>query len=90
MKRLLNILLVFISAIAFAQGQSINNNYVDPTSPAEIYSPEKLAKLLTKNDTTNRQKLNTLFKWVTDNIAYNTKAFKYTSSKIKRLFIGGR
>ncbi|HRI20602.1 MAG TPA: transglutaminase domain-containing protein [Panacibacter sp.] len=78
MKLLMNILLFFASAIAFPQGQYVKNSYIDVNTD-QIYSPEKLAKLLIANDTTDRQRITSVFRWITENIAYNTKAFKYSS-----------
>ncbi len=83
MKLLINILLIFVSTFAFSQNPANNPGFGYTGSLAEIYTPEKLAILLTSNDSTARQKVNSIFKWVTGNIAYNTKAFKYTSSRSK-------
>ncbi|MBG9376185.1 hypothetical protein I5907_08060 [Panacibacter sp. DH6] len=49
------------------------------TSPAfdvtKTYSPQLLAQYLTANDTTDLQRITSLFTWITQNIAYNTKRF---------------
>jgi len=44
----------------------------------EINSPELLSQLLTATDTTDRQKVNSIFNWITQNISYNVKRFENT------------
>ena len=71
MKLLLSALLVLITNLAFSQAQSVNLNNIE-----ELTSPATLAKILIASDTTDRQKVRSIFKWVTDNIAYNVKSFQ--------------
>jgi transglutaminase/protease-like cytokinesis protein 3 len=46
----------------------------------EINSPEVLAQLLTATDTTDRQKVISIFSWITQNISYNVKRFENTNA----------
>src|SRR5689334_15601496 len=73
-----NVLLIFLIVLAqniFAQaGKEISFNTID------IKSPEVLAQLLTASDTTDLQKVTSIFKWITENIDYNVKRFENNSS----------
>lgn len=45
--------------------------------------PGKLAREITRDDSTDRQRVTSIFRWVTSNIAYNTRSFRngrYTGS----------
>src|ERR1700740_3351478 len=46
----------------------------------EIVSPEVLAQFLTATDTTDRQKVISIFNWITQNISYNIKRFENTNT----------
>lgn len=72
MKLLICVLFVLPAAIVFAQGTSVNKSGF-----TDIASPAMLAQLLTANDSTDKQKVTSVFNWVTDNIAYNVKAFQH-------------
>jgi len=41
-----------------------------------INSPQALAELLTASDTTDKQKVTSIFTWITENIAYNVRRFE--------------
>lgn len=71
MKLLLGVFFVVVMNIAFSQVKSVSLSNID-----EFTSPATLSKLLTTNDTTNLQKVKSIFRWVTDNIAYNVKSFQ--------------
>jgi transglutaminase/protease-like cytokinesis protein 3 len=70
MKRLLLGTLLSIACTAFSQPKSVGLATIEEASPAV------LAQLVTTNDTTNMQKIKSIFRWVTDNIAYNVKSFQ--------------
>src|SRR6187200_1659670 len=76
MKTMIIILLVTITQCCEAQSSA--KQYL---STNEIYSPEILAQLLTTNDTTELQKVTSLFNWITQNIAYNVKRFENNNSR---------
>jgi transglutaminase/protease-like cytokinesis protein 3 len=71
MKLLQTVLLLLIANLAFSQARSVNLNNIE-----EFTSPATLAKFLIASDTTDRQKVRSIFKWITDNIAYNVKSFQ--------------
>src|SRR4051812_7407658 len=71
MKLLLSGLLVLMINAAFPQARPVSINTIDGVSSAAA-----LSKVLTANDTTNLQKVKSIFRWVTDNIAYNVKSFQ--------------
>jgi hypothetical protein len=48
----------------------------------DIVSPEELAQLLTANYSTQRQKVESIFRWITDNISYNVKSLTRTGSPV--------
>ena len=70
MKRLLLITFLLITCTAFSQPKSVSLANVEEASPAA------LAQLITSNDTTSMQKVKSIFRWVTDNIAYNVRSFQ--------------
>jgi transglutaminase/protease-like cytokinesis protein 3 len=70
MKRLLLIIFILITYTVFAQPKSVSLTNFEEASPAA------LAQLVTANDTTAIQKVKSIFRWVTDNIAYNVKSFQ--------------
>lgn len=70
MKRLLLIAFLFITCTAFSQPKSVSFANIEEASPAA------LAQLITASDTTDMQKVKSIFRWVTDNIAYNVKSFQ--------------
>jgi transglutaminase/protease-like cytokinesis protein 3 len=57
--------------MAFSQVKSVNLGNLN-----EFTSPAALSKLLTANDTTDLQKVKSIFRWVTNNIAYNVRSFQ--------------
>lgn len=84
MKWLQRVFTLLITTLAFSQGQSQHSNTsflnyrID-----ELSSPDTLARFLTMTDTSDLQKVKSIFRWVTANIAYNVRSFqrsKYTGS----------
>lgn len=74
MKNVLLIYLLFIACNSFSQ---VGNEILLNTD--DIKSPESLAQLLTASDTTDLQKVTSIFKWITENIDYNVKRFESNS-----------
>lgn len=73
-----NVMLIILSFIAnFCLAQSGKQSYFNTDN---IKSPEVLAQLLTASDTTEQQKVTSIFKWITENIDYNVKRFENNSS----------
>ena len=48
---------------------------------SETYSPQLLAEYLTANDSTDLQRVTSIFTWVIENIDYNVKRFQNTSNR---------
>jgi transglutaminase/protease-like cytokinesis protein 3 len=71
--------LIFFSLfiIQHCYAQSSVSNYLHPEA---TNSTQVLAQLLTENDTTDRQKVISIFNWITQNIAYNVKRYENNSS----------
>jgi hypothetical protein len=76
MKPAITILLLFFANLVFPQVKSVSI-----TSADEITSHTALANLLTANDTTDKQRVLSIFKWITDNVAYNVKSFQFSSNR---------
>src|SRR3954470_12973725 len=73
-----NVMLIFLSFTAnFCLAQTGKQSFFNTDN---IKSPEVLAKLLTASDTTDLQKVISLFKWITENIDYNVKQFENNNS----------
>lgn len=76
MKPVIIIFLLSITQCCLAQ--SSTKQYL---SEDAIDSPEILAQLLTTADTTERQKVTSIFNWITQNIAYNVKRFENNNNR---------
>ncbi|CAN5814066.1 hypothetical protein BH10BAC2_BH10BAC2_26350 [soil metagenome] len=76
MKYVLIIILFGITQCCLAQ-----NSAKQYLSAAQVSSPEILAQLLTTADTTDRQKVASIFNWITQNIAYNVKRFESNNNR---------
>lgn len=74
MKAAVTILLLFFASFVFPQTKSVSLASVDETHVA-------LANLLTSNDSTGKQKVKSIFDWITNNIAYNVKSFQHNSNR---------
>jgi len=75
MKPAATILLLFFTNLVFSQSKSVSMTGID-----EVTSHTALARLLTANDSTDKQRVQSIFKWITDNIAYNVRSFQYINS----------
>ncbi|MEP7319701.1 MAG: transglutaminase domain-containing protein [Panacibacter sp.] len=86
MKLLITIFFLFAIKIAFAQGNSVpfQEQKINGTETAD---PKILAVLLTSTDSTDLQKVTSIFSWVTNNIAYNVRAFQYNNRNDYRNYL---
>lgn len=73
MKRLPLLLFFCLSYTAFSQSQSLS------VAPIHENPIAALAKLVTINDTSDLQRVRSIFHWITDNIAYNVLSFQKTT-----------
>lgn len=78
MKLLISICFLLAIKIAASQNLPVPVTHQE-MSTVDITDPKTLAALIIKNDTTDRQKVRSIFTWVTDNIEYNVRAFQYNS-----------
>ncbi|MEP6846646.1 MAG: transglutaminase domain-containing protein [Panacibacter sp.] len=74
MKYMLIIFSFCIVQYCFAQNSASKSFRLEETT-----SPQILAQLLTTADTTDRQKVSSIFNWITQNIAYNVKRYDKTN-----------
>ncbi|GAC1424690.1 MAG: hypothetical protein NVSMB7_00780 [Chitinophagaceae bacterium] len=89
MKKIAVILLLLFTHIAFAQQREVSFSEIDErVKSIEPAPPADLAYALTKGYSTEREKLRSIFSWITDHIAYRVKR-KYgkiqVSSRANRL-----
>jgi Transglutaminase-like superfamily len=74
MKKDAVILLLFCSHLAFAQQRPVRFSEIDDrVKSIEPASPAELAYTLTKDYTTDKEKLRSIFSWITDHISYRVK-----------------
>lgn len=83
MKWLFRLLLILFPFTSFAQGWSDNSFH--STKKAEyILTPDSLARMLTKNYKTDRDKVSSIFQWITENISYNVRPHYNASQFAKK------
>lgn len=67
------LIIILFGTTQYSLSQNIKQQYL---SSIQVSSPEILTQLLTATDTTDRQKVTSIFNWITQNIAYNIKRFE--------------
>ena len=74
MKSFITLFFLVFANCSFSQKQSLNFSYIDrKVQSVEFCAPDSLAKTLTAFYTTDVEKLRSIFRWITGNIAYRTK-----------------
>ena len=82
MKDLLTILLLVFTKLSLAQANS--TGFFNANKPLiQFCSPDSLSKKLTSSFTTDKEKLKSIFHWVTDNIAYKTRPILISKKSAK-------
>jgi hypothetical protein len=78
MKGLFFIFFLLFACSSFSQNRGVNFFYID-NKVHSIHSlfPDSLSHKLTYNYTTDLEKLRSIFRWITDNIAYKTKNYPF-------------
>ena len=72
MKSLFTFFFLLIIGQSFSQG--LNFFYIDrKVQQVAVSSPDSLAQKLTSSYATDLEKLRSIFRWITENIAYRTK-----------------
>lgn len=86
MKGILTICLLILTRLSLAQTSSLSLfvNERDITS-LQFSSPDSLSKKLTSKYTTELEKLQSIFRWVTENIAYRTRPTLISRKEAKYL-----
>ena len=70
-------LILFPFAFCFSQTKSVSFSAIDwRVTNIESTSPDTLAKLLTEPYTTDKEKVRSIFRWITEHIEYNTLRFQ--------------
>jgi hypothetical protein len=71
MKMRLTICLLFVTGIIFSQDRLLEGlDYEKPVSTRDLTDPGTLSRILTTPYTTDREKVRSIFLWITDNISY--------------------
>ena len=74
MKSLFTFFFLLIIKQSFSQEQTFNFSYIDrKVQRVKVSSPDSLAQELTSSYSTDVEKLRSIFRWITENIAYRTK-----------------
>jgi hypothetical protein len=80
MKKLFSILFLLLACSAFSQKKGVNFSYIDyKVQSVQATSPDSLSYKLTYGYTTDIEKLRSIFRWITENIAYKMR--NYPSNK---------
>jgi hypothetical protein len=76
MKGVISIFFLLITKLSFAQKQSLNFSYIDrKVQSIEACAPDSLAEKLSASYVTDVEKIRSIFRWITENIAYRTKNY---------------
>jgi hypothetical protein len=70
MKQYLTILMIFVAQMAYSQSQVTSITIPDRISTDHITDPGTLSRLLTSSYTTDKEKIRSIFIWITQNISY--------------------
>lgn len=74
MKLLIKLLLALLPLTSFAQDLS-GNSYSIVKKAEYILTPDSLSRMLTNGYKTDRDKVASIFRWITDNISYNIRPY---------------
>lgn len=75
MKLLIRLLFVLLPIMAAGQYSTENLHTVKNKAAKYILTPDSLARELTADYKTDREKVTSIFKWITENISYNIRPF---------------
>src|SRR4051794_3266593 len=71
MKLLVRLIVALLTISSFAHAQTLQ---VVSKEEYEL-TPDSLSRLLTKDYTTDRDKVTSIFRWITENISYNVRPY---------------
>ncbi|HEX8677959.1 MAG TPA: transglutaminase domain-containing protein [Segetibacter sp.] len=87
MKLLFRVLFTFLPVSSFAQDVSIDSYTVSDKKAEYVLTPDSLSRMLTSGYKTDRDKVTSIFRWITENISYNVRPYyNATNSSSKRLY----
>ncbi|WP_018612712.1 transglutaminase domain-containing protein [Segetibacter koreensis] len=75
MKLLIRIFLALFPISSFAQNLSIDSYATVSNKAEEVLTPDSLSRMLTNGYTTDRDKVTSIFRWITENITYNVRPY---------------
>lgn len=75
MKSLFRILFALLPLAAFAQN-SVEESFAGKKTEY-VLTPDSLSRMLTKDYTSDRDKVTSIFRWITENISYNIRPYYY-------------
>ena len=87
MKGVISIFFLLITKLSFSQKQSLNFSYIDrKVQSIEACAPDSLAQKLSASYATDVEKIRSIFRWITENIAYRTRNYLGSRKGAKHLF----
>ena len=87
MKGIISIFFLLITKLSFSQKQSLNFSYIDrKVQSIEACAPDSLAQKLSASYATDVEKIRSIFRWITENIAYRTRNYLGSRKGAKHLF----
>ncbi len=76
MKGIVTLVFLLVSKLSFSQRTTFNFSYIDrKVQSIGVCSPDSLVKKLTSSYSTDLEKLRSIFRWITENIAYRTNNY---------------
>jgi transglutaminase/protease-like cytokinesis protein 3 len=86
MKWFVTFLFLLITKLCFSQKRSLNFSYIDKkVQLIEACAPDSLAQKLSFSYVTDIEKIRSIFRWITENIAYRTKNYPGSRKGMKYL-----
>jgi hypothetical protein len=88
MKGIISIFFLLITKLSFSQKQSLNFSYIDrKVQSIEACAPDSLAEKLSASYVTDVEKIRSIFRWITENIAYRTRNYPGSRKGAKYLIV---
>ena len=73
MKLLAKLFFTFLPLLAIAQFPTKRSHTIDPKIALNFLTPDSLSRQLTSGYSTDREKVASIFRWITENISYNVR-----------------
>lgn len=83
MKWFIKLFFALFPSISFAQNQS--ESYAFDKKKDFVLTPDSLSRLLTAGYTSDRDKTASIFRWIAENITYNTRPYYNASHLAKKM-----